>query len=47
MVARADGTGILPLTGVVDEVDWYDWSPDDSQLAIYHLIPRGAVHLHR
>jgi Tol biopolymer transport system component len=38
MVARADGTGILPLTGAVDEVDWYDWSPDDSQIAIYHLI---------
>ena len=38
MVARADGTGVVPLTGIVAGIDWYDWSADDSQLAIYHLI---------
>ena len=25
-------------TGIVAGIDWYDWSADDSQLAIYHLI---------
>jgi Tol biopolymer transport system component len=38
MVTRPDGTGTLPLTGAIHEVDWYDWSPDDSRLAIYHQI---------
>jgi len=38
MVAAADGTGVVSLTGIVAGVDWYDWSPDDAQLAIHHLI---------
>ena len=38
MVAAADGTGVASLTGIVAGVDWYDWSPDDAQLAIHHLI---------
>jgi Tol biopolymer transport system component len=40
MVANADGSGVLALTGPLTEVDWYDWSPDGKQLVMWHLIDR-------
>ena len=38
MVAQTDGSGVIPLTGPVDEANWYDWSADGSLLALWHLI---------
>ena len=35
MVARADGTDVLPLAAAVD---YGDWSPDDTTLAISHML---------
>jgi len=38
MVAHSDGTDVRPLTAVLDQIDRYDWSPDDRQLVIHHVI---------
>jgi Tol biopolymer transport system component len=40
MVARADGTGIVPLTA---DFIWADWSPDDKQLAVTHTVDGQVV----
>ena len=36
MVANTDGTGAHPLTEPVEELAWFDWSPNGSQIAYVH-----------
>jgi Tol biopolymer transport system component len=32
-VAKADGSGLRALTPATESLDWFDWSPDGSQIA--------------
>jgi Tol biopolymer transport system component len=36
MVANADGSGLRALTDPVEEMAWFDWSPNGSQIAYVH-----------
>ncbi len=33
MVANADGTGLRSVTPPTESLDWFDWSPDGTQIA--------------
>jgi len=45
MVANADGTGVRALTAGLPALDWQDWSPDGSQVAIAVGAPSGSGHV--
>jgi WD40 repeat protein len=45
MVANADGSGVLALTPVLPALDWQDWSPDGTQIAIAAGAPAGNGHV--
>ena len=36
MVANADGSNVRALTPPVESLDWFDWSPNGSQIAYVH-----------
>jgi Tol biopolymer transport system component len=39
MLANADGTGIRQLVdAALNDADWFEWSPDDTRLAIVHGV---------
>jgi dipeptidyl aminopeptidase/acylaminoacyl peptidase len=40
MVARSDGTGIVPVTS---DFKWADWSPDDKQFVVAHTVDGQEV----
>jgi hypothetical protein len=44
MIANADGTGVRPLLDApLNGADWFEWSPDDTRLAIVHGIAGRRV----
>jgi Tol biopolymer transport system component len=45
MVANADGSGIRQLTPGLQMLDWLDWSPDGSQIAIDASTPSMKGHV--
>ncbi len=45
MVANADGTGVRQLTPGLPALDWQDWSPDGTQVAIVAGAPGGIGHV--
>jgi Tol biopolymer transport system component len=45
MVANADGTGIRQLTPGVQGLDWQDWSPDGTRIAILAQLPGDSGHV--
>ncbi len=37
MIANADGSGVRPLIDLpLNAADWFEWSPDDTRLAVVH-----------
>ncbi len=45
MVAKADGSGLQALTPGLPQLDWLDWSPDGSQIAIDAATPKMKGHV--
>jgi Tol biopolymer transport system component len=45
MVANADGGGVRALTTALPALDWQDWSPDGTQVAIVAGAPNGNGHV--
>jgi Tol biopolymer transport system component len=45
MVANADGSGVRALTPALPALDWQDWSPDGTQVAIVAGAPGGIGHV--
>lgn len=45
MVANADGSGVRALTPGLRALDWQDWSPDGSQIAIDAATPTMKGHV--
>jgi WD40 repeat protein len=45
MVANADGSGVRALTPSLPALDWQDWSPDGTQVAIAAGAPSGNGHV--
>jgi WD40 repeat protein len=45
MVANADGSGVRALTPGLPFLDWQDWSPDGTQVAIAAAAPDGNGHV--
>jgi WD40 repeat protein len=45
MVANADGSGVRELTPALPALDWQDWSPDGTQIAIAAGAPDGNGHV--
>jgi Tol biopolymer transport system component len=38
IVVDLDGTGARDLTGPLDSVDWYDWSPDHTRIVVQSKV---------
>lgn len=45
MVANADGSAVRALTPALPALDWQDWSPDGTQIAIAAGAPGGNGHV--
>jgi hypothetical protein len=45
MTANADGSGVRQLTPGLPALDWQDWSPDGTRIAIDAAPPTGAGHV--
>lgn len=45
MVANADGTGVRELTPATPGLDWQDWSPDGTQIAILAQMAGASGHV--
>jgi hypothetical protein len=43
MVADADGSNVRALTPPVESLDWFDWSPDGSQIAFISRVDGEGV----
>ena len=42
LLASIDGTGVRPLTGEVANLDWFDWSPDGTRIAVMMRARDGS-----
>lgn len=45
MLANADGTEVRALTPATSGLDWSDWSPDGTQIAILAQVPGVSGHV--